>query len=273
MPTLTCPVCGGVLTKEERRLCCDKRHSFDLAKQGYVNLLMNQRSSAKRHGDDKAMVLSRQSFLEKGYYAPLRDELCRLALAHTAGDVELLDVGCGEGWYTAGVKAALEEGGRSCRACGLDISKDALILCAKRRADIELVVGSVNALPLLDGSCTLLLNVFAPHDDGEFHRVLAPGGLYLKVVPLEEHLMELKAAVYDRPYENPPPAYAPAGFEQLAFETLRYDIALDDPEDIQALFMMTPYYYKTGRRDQEKLRVLTHLRTRIAFGIYVLRCV
>lgn len=271
MPTLTCPVCGGVLTKEERTLRCEKRHSFDLARQGYVNLLMSNRSSAKRHGDDKAMVLSRQAFLEKGYYAPLRDALCRLALAHTEGEVELLDVGCGEGWYTAGVKAALENGGRVCRSCGLDISKDALIQCARRKAGIELVVGSVNALPVADGSCTLLLNVFAPHDDGEFRRVLAPGGVYLKVVPLEEHLMELKAAVYDRPYENPVPAYAPDGFEELAFEAVRYEIGLDSAEDIQALFMMTPYYYKTGRRDQEKLAALSQLRTRIAFGIYGLR--
>ena len=271
MPTLTCPVCGGVLTKEDRSLRCSQRHSFDRAKQGYVNLLLSNKSSAKRHGDDKAMLLSRQAFLEKGYYTPLRDALCRQAVEYTTGAVDLLDIGCGEGWYTAGVKAALEQAGRACRACGLDISKDALIQAAKRKAELELVVGSVNALPIADASCTLLLNIFAPHDDREFLRVLSPGGIYLKVVPLQEHLMELKGAVYEHPYENPAPAYAPEGFRQLSFETLRYEITLDCPEDIQALFRMTPYYYKTGRRDQEKLAALTHLTTRIAFGVYVLR--
>ena len=271
MFSLQCPVCGAPLGQAERTLRCENRHSFDLARQGYVNLLLSNKSSAKRHGDDKAMVLSRQAFLEKGNYAPLREALCRLALEHTQGDVTMLDVGCGEGWYTAGVKAALEGAGRVCRACGLDISKDALIQAAKRRAGLDLVVGSVNALPVPDGTCTLLLNVFAPHDDAEFRRVLVPGGVLLKAVPLENHLMELKAAVYDRPYENPPAAYAPAGFETLALETVRYRLALDNPGDIQALFQMTPYYYKTGRDDQEKLRRLRALNTRVEFGVFALR--
>lgn len=271
MPTLCCPVCALPLAQEGRALRCEKGHSFDLARQGYVNLLLSNRSSAKRHGDDRLMVEARSAFLEKGYYACLRQALCELALALCPEQVSLLDVGCGEGWYTAGVKESLEAAGRPCDALGIDISRQALIAAARRRASLSLAVGSVNALPVAEGSCDLLLNVFAPHDEAEFRRVLRPGGVLLKAVPLPEHLMELKAAVYERPYANPEPVFAPEGFAPLERREVRAGLHLPCPEDIRALFHMTPYYYKTGREDQAKLDKLEELDTTAAFCVFALR--
>lgn len=272
MPELKCPVCGEVLTGTEHVMRCRNGHSFDIAKQGYVNLLMSNSSSGKRHGDDKAMVLARCEFLNKGYYDCLRDELCALAVKHCGGiggSINVLDAGCGEGWYTCAVKSALESAGESCSVCGVDISKHAMIQAAKRAGGLTLAVGSVSALPVPDGSCDLLLNVFAPNDDREFFRVLRPGGIFIKAVPCQDHLMELKSAIYDRPYRNPAPDYSPEGFRQVSFTRVRKTVSLRSSEDIMRLFMMTPYYYKTGREDQEKLSGLRQLDTCADFGVYV----
>ncbi len=271
MPEFKCPVCALALEKHERSFRCENGHGYDLARQGYVNLLMSNRSSGKRHGDDKLMVLSRKNFLDKGYYSPLLDKIKALALEYCGSSAEMLDIGCGEGWYTSAVGKAFADAGRTCRASGIDISKEALIQAHKRDGELSLAVAGVNALPFMDGSFDLLLNVFAPNDDREFHRVLKKGGIYLKAVPLERHLFGLKAAVYDKPYENPPAAYAPEGFNVLGRHDVCYTLRLDNNEDIKALFMMTPYYYKTGREDQQKLDTLTELETEIAFGVFLLQ--
>ncbi len=271
MPALKCPVCGSLLERLQRSLRCEKGHCFDVAKQNYVNLLMSNRSSSKRHGDDKLMVKARKDFLEKNYYLFLRDEICRLAaLYRCEGRVDFLDAGCGEGWYSSAVKAALEEGG-GCSAVGVDISKEALAAAGKRDKSVAWAVASINSLPVADESCDIILNVFAPHDDSEFRRVLRPGGIVIKAMPLETHLWGLKKAVYDKPYLNGPAEYAPEGFEKVCRSEKREMLSLDSTEDIQNLFMMTPYYYKTGRSDQEKLKSLEHLETEAHFAICVLR--
>ena len=164
MPELTCPVCGGVLHREERSLRCGAGHCYDIARQGYVNLLRSNQSKSKRHGDDKRMVAARTAFLDAGYYAPLRDAVAAAAAEFAAGDADVLDAGCGEGYYTAQVLHTLQQQGRTPSVCGVDISRDALI-CAHRRApELALAVASIAHLPVADASCDLLLNVFAPHD-------------------------------------------------------------------------------------------------------------
>ena len=268
--SLTCPVCGGALADAGGSFRCGAGHSFDKAKQGYVNLLLRAQSGGRRHGDDKRMVEARRAFLDTGCYAPLRDALCAMALEFTAGPVRLLDAGCGEGYYTAAVADALRGAGRGCTAVGVDISKTALIAAARRRAELTLAVASVGALPVVDGSCDLLLNIFAPESDREFARVLRPGGVLLKAVPLERHLFGLKAAVYDRPYENSAPAYAPEGFTLLTRRDVCYSAVISPREMIENLFMMTPYYYKTGAADQAKLAALDSLETELAFAVYAL---
>ena len=132
MPELTCPVCGGALHREERSLRCGAGHCYDIARQGYVNLLRTNRSKDKRHGDDKRMVAARTAFLDAGYYAPLRDAIAAAATEYTSGDADVLDAGCGEGYYTAGVCAALREQNPGVRAAGVDLSRSALKKAARR---------------------------------------------------------------------------------------------------------------------------------------------
>lgn len=265
-----CPVCSGRLERGERTFRCASGHSFDIAKQGYVNLLMSNSSSSKRHGDDALMVRARGEFLDKGYYSCLRDGICEMALEYCSGETTLLDAGCGEGWYTLGVSRALSGAGCGVQALGIDISRRALMRAA-RRGGMELAVAGVGALPVPDGEIDLLLSIFAPTDEDEFRRVLRPGGILIKAAPMQRHLFGLKQAVYDRPYENPPAEYAPDGFELLRRLEIRQGLHLSSSEDIQALFMMTPYYYKTGRADQEKLLALEELDTELEFAVFALK--
>lgn len=269
--TFCCPVCGGELRREEKSLRCEKNHCFDIAKQNYVNLLMSNKSSAKRHGDDALMVKARTEFLEAGWYECLRDALGDLAVRHASDGGMLLDAGCGEGYYTSYVLKTLREAGKSFAGAGIDISKTALIAAAKRDRELSFAVAGVNRLPAGDGSCSLLMNVFAPNDDREFWRVLRPGGVLLKAVPDERHLFGLKAAVYEKPYLNPAPSYSPEGFELLERADISREITVRPTEQIMDLFMMTPYYYKTGAEDQKKLASLPELRTEIAFTVFALR--
>ena len=151
----------------------------------------------------------------------------------------------------------------------MDISRDALICAHRRASELTLAVASIAHLPVADASCDLLLNVFAPHDAGEFARVLCPQGVLLRVIPLERHLWGLKCAVYDRPYENEVPDPALPGFVLAARRELRGTITLRSQAEIEALFCMTPYYYKTGARDQAKLRALDTLTTETEFALLI----
>ena len=150
MSLFCCPLCAAPLTRGDHAYTCPGGHSFDLAAAGYVHLLPANRKHSQNPGDDKAMVAARSDFLDRGYYAPLRDALCKLALRST-GDrpaPALLDSGCGEGYYTTALFQALAREGRAPSAAGVDISKFALRRAARRLKEGEFAVASVYRLPL-----------------------------------------------------------------------------------------------------------------------------
>lgn len=265
---LTCPVCAQPLTAQERAYRCEKGHSFDRAKSGYVNLLPPT-AGGKRHGDDKLMVKARTEFLDKGYYDPLAQAVAQCVMDMGLSHTRIVDAGCGEGKYTVDVLQALEGLGRTAEAVGIDISKQALIQAARRSRALTLCAASTAHMPLEDGCADVVLNIFSPFMGAEFARVLASEGRLIRVVPLKRHLWELKALIYDTPYENPVPDMREDGFVLAEQKTLRYEIELDNNRDIISLFKMTPYYYKTGAADQEKANRAEHLRTAVEFGIFV----
>lgn len=270
MPVLICPTCRAPLRAGEKSFTCPNGHSFDRAKQGYVNLLMSQSAAAKRHGDDALMVRARTDFLSTGAYRPLLEAICRAAVPDFPAQGVLLDAGCGEGYYTAGVWEALLTAGKYCEAVGTDISKAALKAACRRETGICWAVSSVNALPLAAGSADLLLNCFAPCCEKEFFRVLRKNGRLVRVLPAERHLFSLKKAVYDVPYENPPVGPALFGFTLCGREDLKYTIPLAGGQ-IKALFEMTPYYYKTAAADFKKLDALDTLTAEAEFAVLTYR--
>lgn len=264
-----CPVCGAPLEREERVYRCENRHSFDIAKEGYTYLLPPNQKHSALPGDDKGMAAARRNFLSDGYYESLLNTLCCQILSRSGESPVMLDAGCGEGYYTAGIQRALAEAGKAPRMAGTDISKFCLRLAARRCREVEFAVASSYHLPYGDGIADLLLNCFSPLALEEFRRVLKPGGFFLYVVPGAEHLWELKEVLYDRPYPNEEKETPYEGFSYRAIVPVEGAITLGSREAIQSLFRMTPYYWKTPRSGAERLAALDRLTSRISFRIHI----
>lgn len=265
MNSFICPVCRGELKRDAGSLFCEKRHCYDISRRGYVNLLMSQASSDARHGDGKDMVAARSAFLELGLYDKLCDAVIERVTAVGKRGMFILDVGCGECYYTSKVAAALEK--HAPIVAGIDISKDALASGAKRSKNIELAVASAYDIPVADGRADVILNLFAPHSDSEFYRILQTGGTLVRVFPAARHLWELKAALYDTPYENEVGDFEIDGFDMTDKTELKYNIELCSNADVMNLFKMTPYSYKTGTEDEKKLDGIEKIATRVEFMI------
>ena len=272
MSFFSCPICGLSLISDNRSLRCISGHCFDISKYGYVNLLLSQKSSDKRHGDDKLMLSARSRFLERGYYLPLLNTISESAYKYINGNAEILDIGCGEGWYMAGLKNFLESNGIVSEFSGIDISKEALRLAAKRCKGAKFAVASSSSLPFSDKTFDLILNVFAPMTESEAVRVLKPGGIIMKAVPLPRHLWSLKAAVYQVPRENKPLNNKDIdGLSILEQIPICYKFHLASSDEIADLFKMTPYYYKTGKEDKKKLETLSDLSVEAEFLLLIYR--
>lgn len=259
-----CPVCKKPLQRQERQYRCKSGHSFDIARSGYVNLLLD--NGQGRHGDDKKMVAARSAFLEKGFYRPLCDKTVELCIQYAAEGGELADCGCGECYYTAAVAQRVPM-----RVYGIDISKAALAAGARRSCALTLAVASSKALPFADAGLDIVLNLFSPLQAEEFYRVLKPGGILIRAVPLKEHLIQLKQCIYEKPYENKIEDRQISGFSIQQEHELRYSFTLCSQEEVMELFQMTPYYYKTGRGDQAKAAALNGLTCTAAFGLLAYR--
>lgn len=272
MYPLCCPKCGLPLSVEGSGCQCSQGHRYDFARSGYVNLLLANGKHSQQPGDDKRMVKARRLFLEKGYYEPFADEVCRKALSYLPMERPVvLDAGSGEGYYTGKLAQALAGQGKEAVIAGIDISKIAADQAAKAHKGIRFAVGSVFHLPVLDSSCDVAVNLFAPLCAAEILRVLKPGGVFLLGIPDRRHLWQLKQAVYEEPYENEVKDPFLPGFSLLEDYPAKDWLLLDNNEDIQNLFQMTPYYYKTSRRDQERAERLETLRTQVEFRIFAYR--
>lgn len=268
MSIFICPVCGEKLDISGKSYVCSNRHSFDMAKSGYVNLLPTN-NSGNVHGDNKLMLRARREFLEKGYYKPLCDAVCKVVGKYCGENSVILDAGCGEGYYTTAVKANYDKSKIAVEMYGIDISKDAVDMAAKRKSGVNFAAASVFHIPVLTNSCDLLLTMFAPYCGDEYGRVLKNGGIMVMAIPSENHLWELKSKIYDTPYKNEVKDYQLDGFEFVSAEKISYTMNIPENSDILSLFSMTPYYYKTGKIEKERLNELTNLETQADFEILI----
>ena len=266
-----CPICGGPLQMEKTRLFCENGHSFDRARQGYTHLLPPNRMHSKEPGDTKEMVNSRRAFLESGAYGCFAEKLCGLVweFLREIPSPFLLDAGCGEGYYTGKMEAYLREKGLFPRIAGFDISKSAVKAAAGKYKGCQFAVASAFAVPAAENSVDCLTNVFAPIVPQECERVVKPGGVMILAVPGPRHLYGLKEILYDAPYEN---EYRETEYPEFAFvrrDTVEDTLVLDDREQIQNLFAMTPYYWKTPESGSRRLAQTEHLKTEIRFDFLI----
>ena len=257
-----CPVCGEKLIESEKSFSCANRHLFDKAKKGYVNLLLGRDGSL--HGDSKAMAQARFEVMEEGLFAPLKDAVVAALKAVLPATCCIADCGCGECYYSAAVQAAFP----AAQLLASDISKEALAVANRRDKRIRRAVASTFALPIADKSCDAALNLFSPFVREEYARILKPHGILLMVIPLEDHLWELKEAVYEKPYKNEPKQTALEGFTLLKATDITYQKTVGAPL-LQALFAMTPYALKTAPEDAAKLQAINQLDIHFSLKVLV----
>lgn len=264
---LVCPVCkNGVDHKDGRLLCKGGRHSFDIAREGYVNLAVGHAPG----GDSKQAVAARTSFLEKGYYAPAAQALEQALTKYLPPDALLIDAGCGQGWYSNRIAA------KGYGMLGFDLSKFGCARAAKNAAaqgleNTAYAVASVYTMPVHDGSVQGVLNIFAPCAEQEYCRVLADGGYLFLLGAGQRHLMGLKQALYRDTYENAERADLPGTMQHVETVRITFEITVTGHDDVQALFSMTPYYWRTSPDGRAKLEALDQLKTEVDMLLYVYR--
>ena len=216
------------------RWACAAGHSFDVSREGYVNLLLTRGRKSRAPGDDAEMVRARRRFLSTGAYDPLTTALA--AMVGAGGGEVVVDVGCGEGHHTRALAAPM--------VLGVDVAKPAVGAAARAHPSGWYAVASAADLPLDDASVDTVVDVFGPIFAGELARVVRPGGIVVTAHPGPRHLVELRALVYDRVQLHevkPPLRHDPDRFEQLSSEPLHWELTVAGPAALGDLFAMTPY--------------------------------
>lgn len=243
-----CPICQENLTLVESSLKCCNRHSFDLAKFGYVNLAHQIKQSANY---DKENFQNRQQILEAGFYHAILEAVSDL-LASSKTTTTILDIGCGEGFYSR----KLQESHSEKTFYAFDISKDSVQIAAKSEPNwaVNWFVGDLARLPIKDTSMDILLDIFSPANYGEFRRVLSKDGILIKVIPTENHLKEIRQKVQDqltnKDYSNQNiKNHFQEHFTILSNQTASLTKTIT-VEQLQALLSMTPLLFHV---DQSKI--------------------
>ncbi len=288
---LKCPVCGGGLFVCGGSLVCrgERRHCFDIASSGYVNLLPPGKAKNAHTGDDKTMISARAEFLNKGYYLRISERLGTLALSlmkyikDGEKSIFVIDAGCGEGYHTCGALKILGGAGADVYALGFDASKHGASSAAKRARRGGLfcgwddplsraffAAGNIFELPVRDSSCDFVFSSFAPIAWEESFRALKNGGFLITVSAGESHLFELRELLYSEPRKRAASITPPRGFDGVCRETLSYKTEVVGEKDIMSLFTMTPFYYRTSREDREKLSGISSIDITVesVFSVY-----
>ena len=243
-----CPICRENLTLVESSLKCENRHSFDLAKFGYVNLTPQIKQSANY---DKENFQNRQQILEAGFYQAILEDISDLLATNPSAKI-VLDIGCGEGFYSR----KLQESHSDKTFYAFDISKDSVQIAAKSEPNwaVNWFVGDLARLPIKDASMDILLDIFSPANYGEFRRVLSKDGILIKVIPTENHLKEIRQKVQDqltkKDYSNQDiKEHFQGHFTILSNQTVSLTKTITT-DQLQALLSMTPLLFHV---DQTKI--------------------
>ena len=277
---LACPLDGGALEFADGYLVCANRHSFDVSRHGYVNLLPVQLKRTKAPGDSKEMIAARRQFLNGHYYQKISDKLQELVATSLDGISEpsVLDVGCGEGYYTERCYDHLIEKRSTSEisVVGVDISKWAVQQAAKRTEKVTWLVATNRQLPILSHSIDVVISVFGFANLSEVNRVLHEAGIFILVEPGPLHLIELREIIYPKikPHIVRPIAwYKDHGFNSMSRHLLTYKIRDVCADALGDLLLMTPHFYrasKSGRQVVESLDSMD-LSVDVVFDLYQTR--
>jgi len=264
-----CPLCHLPLQRHLQQWQCANRHQFDCAKEGYVNLLPVQHKRSKEPGDSSEMIQARRLFLDAGHYQPLQQKVAEVLGQYLAPTAEkLLDIGCGEGYYTAAMAQALNQSGRAIQVYGLDVAKVAVRSAAKRYKSVDFCVASSHRLPFENASLDGILRIYAPCKAEELARVSRVGGIVVTVSPGPRHLYQLKELVYAEVQLHAEINEALPGFVLQEEIALAYRLSLTGDEALQ-LLQMTPFAWRAPITLTQQLAALPLMDCETDFVIRV----
>ena len=279
--SFVCPVDGRPLFKENNSLRCDKGHVYDLAREGYYNLLLVQQKASLDPGDNKDMVAARRRFLDGGFFAPIAERLFKIVgeVATKAGNkapLRIVDAGCGEGYYLHQLSklAAASDYPARLELAGCDISKWAVKAAAKRSTGIAWTVAGNRQLPFAPGSVDIILSMFGFPVWESFKAVQSDDGRVVLVDPGLQHLIELRKIIYPAVNVSGLPsliAATKAGYILQREEPLKFSVSLENNSSIQDLLAMTPHAFRISQKAREDLRTLKHLTASVDVVFRILR--
>ena len=275
MSLLICPNCkSSLFDSKEKTYKCENNHSFDIAKQGYLNLLPVNQKKSKQPGDNEMMIAARRNFLELGFYDPLIANIKKLItdkLSFETKNIVAFDAGCGEGYYSE--KALNNLPGLETEILGTDISKYAIKNAAKKYINNFYFVSSVYNLPIAKASTDLILSVFSPIMVEEFKRILSKQGYVVIVSPASDHLREIAELIYDvfRPHTTNIVEKMTSFFEHDSTKRTTFKIDIKSAKDLLFLLKMTPYYWSTGLDRLENITNKNELSVTCDFNIDIFK--
>ncbi len=270
-PSLRCPLDGLPLALEGGSLRCGKQHAFDVARQGYVNLLGVQDKRSRDPGDDRAMIGARHRFLQGGHYQPIADSIGELLLPYSKDGCLVVDAGCGEGYYLQQFREMLRQTAQLEPACvGFDISKWAVQVAA-RRFPATWMVASNRGIPLVDASADIILDLFGFPDFAEFARVLKPSGLLAQVRSGENHLRQLRELIYPEVKSRLGADAVPGQFDLVQARSLTYESASLEQAVLADLLLMTPHFFRASMEGRDRALALKELMVSVDVSIRLMR--
>lgn len=256
-----CPLCDASLQLNSlvKSYICENNHHFDLAKEGYLNLLPVQHKRSAEPGDNKQMMQARREFLEAGYYEPMAKAVTMMIDANQA--THLLDLGCGEGYYSRKIEALCTN---PMMLHGIDIAKFAIAAAAKKQPNARFIVASSNRLPYADQYFDFVLRVFAPSNEHELKRILKPSGFLLTVTPGPRHLWQLKEFIYADVKEHALESLVPPEFDRIDTQRISYKIS-PNPQQRIALLQMTPFAWRANESIRQAIKDAVELEIETDF--------
>ena len=259
---MLCPKCNKVLFRVYNTYKCPNNHSYDIAKEGYVNLLLSRTAS----GDDKDLVNGRIEFLNTGFYEPLQSRLEKIITDLSPNnDIKLLDMGCGTGYYTSAF-------GKIATTFGLDISKEAIKYAAKHDKNSTYLVASNKNAPFESHTFDFLVHIFSPIFENEDIRLLKNGGFLILVEAGPKHLIELKNLLYENTYFNEEKSHIFPTLKIVEKFSLKYSKEIDQTA-LKNLVKMTPYFYTTKKENFSALNVDKKILLTIDFSVSIFKAV
>lgn len=264
---LACPMDATALVKKEQQLCCAHGHHFDVARQGYVNLLTVQQKKSKQPGDNKEMVAARATFLNTDAYQPITQSLLPIlnsVLTDEARHYCVLDAGCGDGYYLDQLSNTVTH--PHVVWMGVDISKFAVIAAAKRNTSIAWLVSSNKQLPVLPHSVDVILSVFGFPNERGFAQALTSTGYVVLVEPNAQHLIELRNELYetiDSSSSKEKPWASTEMFFKKNQQRLTYQTPLLNNHQLSNLLKMTPHFYRAPKEAIDRVCALSNLRVTV----------